>query len=112
MRRLATFIVQKRAAILWIILLATLFFSYHALKIEMYTAFSDLLPRDHPYIHVHNEFWKTFGGANVMLISVEATDGDIFNQAVSGEGKETHGNHRAHPGGQQLSDLSQLHARK
>ena len=26
MRRLATFIVQKRAAILWIILLATLFF--------------------------------------------------------------------------------------
>jgi len=82
MRRLATFIVQKRAAILWIINLVTFFFFYHALKIEMYTAFSDLLPRDHPYIRVHNEFWKTFGGANVVLISVEATDGDIFNPAV------------------------------
>src|SRR5262245_11161547 len=82
MRRLATFIVQKRAAILCIILLATLFFSYHALKIQMYTAFSDLLPRDHPYIRVHNEFWKTFGGANVILISVEAVVGDIFNQAA------------------------------
>jgi hypothetical protein len=82
MRRLASFIVQKRGLILWLIVLATLFFSYHALRIEMYTAFSDLLPRDHPFIRVHNEFWKTFGGANVVLISVEAADGDIFNPAV------------------------------
>jgi predicted RND superfamily exporter protein len=82
MRRLAAFIVQKRATILCIIVLTTLFFSYHAVKIEIYTAFSDLLPRDHPYIKVHNEFWKTFGGANVVLISVEATDGDIFSPAV------------------------------
>ena len=52
------------------------------MKIEMHTAFSDLLPKDHPYIRVHNDFWKTFGGANVVLISVEATDGDIFNPAV------------------------------
>ena len=82
MRRLATFIVQNRAAILSIIILVTFFFLYYAVKIEMYTAFSDLLPKDHPYIRVHNEFWKTFGGANVILISVEATDGDIFNPAV------------------------------
>ena len=82
MRRFATFIVQKRAAILCIIILITVFFLYHAMKIEMHTAFSDLLPKDHPYIRVHNDFWKTFGGANVVLISVEATDGDIFNPAV------------------------------
>ncbi len=82
MRRIATFIVQKRCSILWIIILASLFFSYYALKIEMYTSFSDLLPRDHPYIRVHNEFGKIFGGANVVLISVEAADGDIFNPAV------------------------------
>ena len=81
MRRLATLIVEKRAAIFSIIILLTLFFSYYASKIEIYTAFSDLLPRDHPYIRVHNEFWKTFGGANVVLISVEAVDGDIFNPA-------------------------------
>src|SRR5262245_45142037 len=30
-------------------------FFYHALKIQMYTVFSDLLPKDHPYIRVHNE---------------------------------------------------------
>jgi predicted RND superfamily exporter protein len=82
MRRLAALIVQKRGAILGIIALVTLFFSYYALKIQMYTAFSDLLPSNHPYIRVHNEFWKTFGGANVILISVEATNGDIFNRAA------------------------------
>jgi predicted RND superfamily exporter protein len=82
MRHLAAFIVRRRAVILGVIGLATLFFLYHAFRIEMYTAFSDLLPNDHPYIRVHNEFWKTFGGANVVLISVEASDGDIFDTAV------------------------------
>ncbi len=48
----------------------------------MYTAFADLLPRDHPYIRVHNRFWKTFGGANVVLLSVEVSEGDIFNITV------------------------------
>jgi hypothetical protein len=42
---------------------------------------------DHPYIRVHNEFWKTFGGANVVLISVEAVDGDIFDRG-SRKGKK------------------------
>lgn len=82
MRQVAELIVRRRAVILWVIVLTTLFFLYHAFRIQMYTVFSDLLPRDHPYIRVHNEFWKTFGGANVVLISVEASDGDIFNSAV------------------------------
>lgn len=79
MRRLAAFVVEKRAPILVLVILATLAFGYFALKIEMYTAFADLLPKDHPYIQVHNRYWKTFGGANVVLLSVEATQGDIFN---------------------------------
>src|SRR5918999_1905192 len=82
MRRIATFIVNKRAIILGFIIAATLCFTYLSLKIEMYTAFSDLLPADHPYIRVHDRFWKTFGGANVVLLSVEVSEGDIFNVPV------------------------------
>jgi uncharacterized protein len=82
MRRLALLLVKKRAVVLGLIVVATLCFAYLSVKIEMYTAFSDLLPSDHPYIRVHNRFWKTFGGANVVLLSVEVTDGDIFNVAV------------------------------
>jgi predicted RND superfamily exporter protein len=76
---LAEWIVKKRFPILVAILLLTLFFGYYALRIEMFTAFSDLLPRDHPFIRVHNEFSKIFGGANVVLLSVEVKGGDIFN---------------------------------
>ncbi len=82
MRQFATWVVKQRALILGIVSLVTLFFGYFAGKIEMYTAFADLLPRDHPYIQVHNRFWKTFGGANVVLLSVEVREGDIFNVAV------------------------------
>ncbi|HEX9787478.1 MAG TPA: MMPL family transporter, partial [Candidatus Binatia bacterium] len=82
MRFLATLIVKKRAVILGLIVAATLCFAYFSIKIEMYTAFSDLLPADHPYIRVHDRFWKTFGGANVVLLSVEVSEGDIFNVPV------------------------------
>ena len=82
MRQAATFIVKKRALILTIIVLLTLGFTYFSFKIEMYTAFADLLPKDHPYIQVHNRFWKTFGGANVVLLAVEVIDGDIFTVPV------------------------------
>ena len=82
MRQLAIWVVNKRALILAVIILVTLFFSYLAVRIEIYTAFADLLPKNHPYIQVHNRFWKTFGGANVVLLSVEVTDGDIFNVTV------------------------------
>jgi len=82
MKRLALIIVKKRAVILSLIVTATLGFAYLCIKIEMYTAFADLLPTDHPYILVHNRFWKTFGGANVVLLSVEVSDGDIFNVTV------------------------------
>ncbi|HEU5465196.1 MAG TPA: MMPL family transporter [Candidatus Binatia bacterium] len=82
MRRLAELIVAKRAAILGVIIAATVGFAYLSIKIEMYTAFADLLPQDHPYIRVHERYWKTFGGANVVLLSLEMSEGDIFNTAT------------------------------
>ncbi|HXV48542.1 MAG TPA: MMPL family transporter [Candidatus Binatia bacterium] len=82
MRSLAIWVVKRRAPILSVIILVTAFFAYLAGKIEMYTAFADLLPKNHPYIQVHDRYWKIFGGANVVSLSVEVSDGDIFNVAV------------------------------
>lgn len=79
MKSLVEFIVKRRLPILLAIVLLTLFFGANAVRIEMYTAFSDLLPTAHPYIKVHNEFWPVFGGANVVLLSVQVEKGDIFN---------------------------------
>ncbi len=82
MTRTAEWIVKNRLPILIAIFLITLFFGYHARKIEMYTAFSDLLPKGHPFIQVHDQFSKVFGGANLVLLSVEVKQGDIYNAAT------------------------------
>ncbi|MGE5819329.1 MAG: RND transporter, partial [Deltaproteobacteria bacterium] len=79
MTRTAEWIVKKRLPVLVAIFLVALFFGYHARKIEMYTAFSDLLPKGHPFIQVHEQFSKVFGGANLILLSVEVKQGDIYN---------------------------------
>lgn len=79
MKRIAEFVVRRRLPILLLICFVTLFFGYFSLKLEMYTAFSDLLPQNHSYVKLHNEFWRIFGGANVVLLSVEVKEGDIFN---------------------------------
>lgn len=79
MKHLAEWIVTRRFPVLIAIVLMTAFFGLLALRIEMYTAFSDLIPTDHPFIHVHNQFSKIFGGANLVFLSVEVKKGDIFN---------------------------------
>jgi len=62
------------------ILLITAFFATHALRVEMYSQFADLLPQGHPYIKTYNHFRKTFGGANVVVLAVSVKQGDIFNR--------------------------------
>ena len=61
-----------------IIILITLGFATQIPGLKMYSDFSDLLPQHHPYIRLHNQIRDTFGGANVVVMSVEVDKGDIF----------------------------------
>ncbi|MCP4716813.1 MAG: RND transporter, partial [Deltaproteobacteria bacterium] len=86
MERFADFIIEKRHYLLTGIILITLFFGYHASKMQVGTVFSDLLPQNHEYIDVHNEVRNVFGGANQVLVMVQVKDPekggkyeDIFN---------------------------------
>ncbi len=65
--------------ILSVILAITLFFAAQIPAVRMYSDFSDLLPQTHPYIELHNSIKESFGGANVIVVGVEAKDGDIFS---------------------------------
>ncbi|GGB86942.1 RND transporter [Marinobacterium zhoushanense] len=65
--------------ILGLILLATLFFAAQVPNLKVYSDFADLLPQTHPYIQLHNEIKESFGGANVIIVGVEFTDKDIFD---------------------------------
>jgi predicted RND superfamily exporter protein len=79
MHAFAELVIKNRVLVLIITIIATLFFAYQLLNLKVYTSFEDLLPQNHPYIKLHNEFRKLFGGANQVLIALEVKEGDIFN---------------------------------
>lgn len=94
MERIANFIINRRHYIFIIVVLLTLFFAYHASKISVKTIYSDLLPKNHPYIKVHNEIRNVFGGSNQVLIMVQVKDPekggkykDVFNPDTLGKVK-------------------------
>jgi len=62
------------------ILAITLFFVWFtAFHLKIYTNFLDLYPPNHPYIQVYTKYRHIFGTSNVLLMTVEAVNGDIFS---------------------------------
>lgn len=76
--RLANRLIDHKFLTILFILVPTLILGYALPKIEVYSRFSDLLPQRHDYIKNYNRMKKTFGGANVVTMSIEAKKGDIF----------------------------------
>ena len=87
MKRFADLVIEKRLIFLSLIILITLFFSYQIYaRLTVKTIFSDLLPKNHAYVKVHNEIRNVFGGANQAYIMVQVRDrkdggkyDDVFN---------------------------------
>jgi predicted RND superfamily exporter protein len=79
MRKLADFIIEQRMWFLIVISLVSLFLTYKIKDLDVYTRFADLLPQGHEYIKVHNSIRSRFGGANTVLMVLQAKEGDIFN---------------------------------
>jgi len=80
MKKLADFVIKRRLLVLIVTALITCYFGYAMRKLTISTNFNELLPQDHPYIKIHNDFRQTFGGANFLVIMVSVKEGDIFNQ--------------------------------
>jgi len=76
--RLANMLLNHKLLTTVCVLLPTLFLAYGLPKVEVYSRFADLLPAKHEYIKNYNRMKETFGGANVVTMSLEAVDGDIF----------------------------------
>nr|WP_316641578.1 MMPL family transporter [uncultured Roseateles sp.] len=80
--RFVALCIRQRVLVIVLISLLTLMFAALAVRIEIKTVFSDLLPENHPYIKVHEQFKQTFGSSNLVSIMLEVKDGDIFTPAV------------------------------
>ena len=76
------FLFLNRLPILILLLLITIFLGYQASKLRMQASFEKMIPTYHPYIAnylKHKDDLKGLG--NVLWISVENTNGDIFDAA-------------------------------
>lgn len=80
--KLGDFLIRFRLWVLVAIVGVTLLFGYYAIQVPMHSAFEDLLPPKHPYIKIHRQYKDVFGGANVVLISLEAKEGNIYDPSI------------------------------
>ncbi len=80
--RFVEFCIRNRVWVVAAIAAVTAIMAFLAVRIEIKTVFDDLLPRNHPYIKVHEQFKQNFGGSNLVSIMLEVKDGDIFRPDV------------------------------
>lgn len=74
------FLLRHRWPVIALVGFATLCFLYSALfLLTVFTNFFDLYPPGHPYIRLYTQYREMFGTANVVLITLEVKDGDIFS---------------------------------
>ena len=74
--------IRHRILVVSVVMTITVLMAYLAAQIEVKTVFSDLLPRNHQYIKVNDQFKQTFGGSNMISIMLEVEDGDVFQMKV------------------------------
>lgn len=74
--------IHHRVLVVSIVMVITAAMAYLAAQIEVKTVFSDLLPRNHQYIKINDQFKQTFGGSNMISIMLETEEGDVFQMKV------------------------------
>ncbi|MFP6625867.1 MAG: MMPL family transporter [Deltaproteobacteria bacterium] len=72
-------LIHYRTPVSVIVLLVTMWFGWHASNLVMVTSFGELLPKDHPFIKIHDKYAKNFGGANNIVAMVDVEDGNLFS---------------------------------
>ena len=73
-------LIAYRKPVLLGVTVATLIFAVFALRLDLVSRFDELLPQNHPFIQVHNQYAPTFGGANTIMLMLEVKEGTIFTK--------------------------------
>jgi len=80
--RIATVLIRARWLVVITVGLLTAFFAYWATNAEVLTRFDDLMPSEHPYIQIHQEFKQSFGGSNMVSIMLKVEEDTIFKRNI------------------------------
>lgn len=71
-------IFKYRAVTLGILLVITAFLAWNAAQLRPNAGWLKMVPKEHPYMKTFMEYYKDFGGANTVLISLHNKKGDIY----------------------------------
>lgn len=80
--KFSEFCINRRVLVVSVLGVVTLLMAIAMLRVELRTVFHDLLPVDHPYIKVNDQYNETFGGPNLVAIMITVKEGDIFQRPV------------------------------
>ncbi|MES2489195.1 MAG: MMPL family transporter [Pseudomonadota bacterium] len=71
-------IFKWRAITLTVLLVLTVFFGWNAAQLRPNAGWLKMVPKEHPYMKTFMQYYKDFGGANTVLISLHNNKGDIY----------------------------------
>lgn len=84
-------IFNNRPVVILLCTLVTIFLGYHAAQVRPSTSFEKMIPLSHPFIQNMIKYQDQLANlGNTVRISVEAKDGDIFNQEYMETLKQIH----------------------
>ncbi len=74
------FLLRQRVPVAIVVAVITSFFLWYiGARLTIFTNFFDLYPPKHPYIEVYQKYRKMFGTSNVLLMTIEAKNGNLFS---------------------------------
>ena len=77
------FLLRHRLSVATVVAAVTLFFIWcSAVHLTIFTNFFDLYPPNHPYIKVYTKYREMFGSSNVLLMTLEANEGTVFDPEI------------------------------
>jgi predicted RND superfamily exporter protein len=79
------FLTKHRAWVLLSFIAVTVVMGTGVFRIKSNIILSDLVPYDHPYVHLYARFTQVFGGGGTsVLIGLKDRQKDIFNKRIKG----------------------------
>ena len=76
--RIASLVMRHRGITTLLFVLVTAFFAVGLRNVELKTIFSDLLPKDDPFVQVYKDH-PNFGNPLTFTLMIQRKDGDIYN---------------------------------
>ena len=78
MKRWAEWLYDHRLGVTALVVLLTAFFAWEVKHLDISTRFSDLYPRNHPYIKLFEKY-PAFGSPFTVTVVIEAKKGTIYS---------------------------------